>query len=486
MTNTQRISLAVLGLSLLGTSIVALCGFTATEPYNASRPATQKTKLRHARAKLTAVPTCRFSTDEATAYCLFGKLTSANATWTPDNPGPQWTAWQGKCDIGLATPAACGPQTAAAQSDKHLLPADLVGGSRPVQTRVANSLKTATATDSLDEFASAGSIASVLYSPNIASVIHTKGYNRKIVAAPADPASPEPGGIPQISIAGASPSVITKLVWEVVVSGSINSPAFVYTPGVQTNVSAPHQLTAIANWPRYLIDGDETHPCPAGDLPAPTIGNSPTVPINCFFHYQIDTTDKAVMNALTGELKNEIETTVVPPNQHAFIIMVGAHMMSLDAAHPLWQWTTFYWMNTWNPATQNAATSGGLGTWKNPWAHYQMATTSIQKELAAGATQPVFNPYLEGHIDPNGNQTNCISCHSLAAYSPTRTMVTDAVTLIDGPRGNPRKGTPTYPESQNLALTPTPTSPHGYFGDAIRTHFLWSLATNPNLTPPAP
>jgi hypothetical protein len=125
-----------------------------------------------------------------------------------------------------------------------------------------------------------------------------------------------------------------------------------------------------------------------------------------------------------------------------------------------------------------------------------MATTSIQKELATGANQPVFNPYLEGHIDPNGNRTNCISCHSLAAYSPTHNMVTDAVTLIDGPRGAPAKGTPGYPASETLALTPTTASPHGYFGDAIRTHFLWSLATNPNLagtaakpaspTPPKP
>jgi hypothetical protein len=63
-------------------------------------------------------------------------------------------------------------------------------------------------------------------------------------------------------------------------------------------------------------------------------------------------------------------------------------------------------------------------------------------------------------------------------------MLTDAVALIDGPRGNPNKGMPHYPESENLALTPTPASPNGYFGDAVRTHFLWSLATNPNLTAP--
>jgi hypothetical protein len=475
----------VLGLSLFGASLVVLCGFKGTKPHNAAQSANSGAKLRHARAKLTALPSCRFSTDEATAYCLFGKLTSANVTWTPDKPGPQWTAWQGKCDLGLATAAACADQTAAAKGGNRLLPADLVGGSRAVQTKAANSLKTGAVEP--DESASAHSIASVLYSPNIAWVIHTKGYDKKIVAAPADPASPEPGGVPQISIANADPSVVTKLVWEVVVSGSLNSPAYVYTPAVQTNVSAPNQLTAVANWPRFLIDGDETHPCPAGDLPEPAVIAPPTVPVNCFFHYQIDTTDKAVMNALTGELKNEIETTFVPPDQHAFIVLVAMHMMSLDAAHPLWQWATFYWMNTWNPDTQNAATSGGLGHWKNPWAHYRMRTTSIQKELAAGAAQPVFNPYLEGHVDPNGTQTNCISCHSLAAYNPaisSDAAVAAAVALIDGPRGEPAKGTPHYPESEVLALTPTPASPHGYFGDAVRTHFLWSLATNPNLTAP--
>jgi hypothetical protein len=194
------------------------------------------------------------------------------------------------------------------------------------------------------------------------------------------------------------------------------------------------------------------------------------------------------MNALTGDLKNEVETAQVPPNQSAFIILMGAHLMSLDATHPLWQWMTFYWMSTQNQAALDAASSGGIGLWKNPWSHYQMQTTSIQKELATGAKQPVFNPYLEGHIDPNGTQTNCISCHSLASYSPTRTMVNDAVTLIDGPRGHPTQGIPGYPESLNAALKPSATSPQGYFTGTVRTHFLWSLATNPNLaaTPATP
>jgi hypothetical protein len=101
-----------------------------------------------------------------------------------------------------------------------------------------------------------------------------------------------------------------------------------------------------------------------------------------------------------------------------------------------------------------------------------MKSTAAIREEEVKEHRFCFNPYLEGTHE-NGLYANCLSCHSLAAYSSVNNsslLATGKDTL--GVR---------YP----YPLTERRTDETSYFQHAVRTGFLWSVADNQNTSLPA-
>jgi len=424
-------------------------------------------------------PNCT-GTGAAFARCEFEELTNATKLWpaasqdrllSDDITGngiPVWTRWQDKCDLGLQPLTTCG--AARKNHEIERLSSDLLSVSIPTQVLQLKQPELAHSTESPKSTkATTQQLASVLFSPQLAEEVRRLSSqvnldNELNLINVAGKSGPDR----QIDLDHLNPnSTAIKLIWEVVLQDG-DDPYYQY--GVHVYEKAPDEPAKLLDpslWGTdYRIDPKETKPCP-DILPAPLRGSAaPHVPINCFYHFIVDTNDPIVMNQL-GNLGAGI-ITAVASSKHAYLVLVGAHIITFNkVTQPLWQWMTFYWTRN-----SNHATTG----WANPWQHYQMKTTSAPAEgKPISPDKTVANPYLEGNIDKLGMKTNCLSCHSLAVYSGAGSKEQQALSIMDK--------IPHYPDSETSAIS------QSYFDQAIRTHFLWSIVTNPQLTypyPPAP
>jgi len=131
-------------------------------------------------------------------------------------------------------------------------------------------------------------------------------------------------------------------------------------------------------------------------------------------------------------------------------ILVGMHVTSREIKR--WTWQTFWWSadadNPYLPSSSAIADQRPLNVLDHAAAHYAMATAyqmiAPAQPIAGGQSvgQPhiAYNPHLEAGFDPTtfqvhraiksdqpgqpafegncGVQTNCMTCHNLAAYTP--------------------------------------------------------------------
>ena len=407
-------------------------------------------------------PDCKLSSDESIANCVFEQLSHATVLWTGADAKnlPTWTTWDDKCDLGIG---ACleGSDKLLTRPSSDLLAIDL-----PIQIIQSNKRGRGRVQTPIHE------LASVLFSPEISPTAQSLN-NKAALDIQLNAAVNEIGSAREIpSDIIPENSIVTKLIWEVVVDSTDTGiptkvPAHVYDELNPDFVSGTRQLQSPIGWPsRYLIDAHEDKPCAdtaenPNQSPLPSFTKSqppPTISVNCFFHYRVDSTNAVIWRQLSLGSQAGVVSGIPAEAKSAVLILVGAHFMRFDKNHPAWQWMTFYW--TKDPNNQTA--------WKNPWRHYHMKTASAPQDLGTLTPGIVANPYLEGFVDKNGTDTNCASCHSLAAYSPCRSKLDDAI-------ANWVDTTPDYPETETAAASA------GYFDNSVRTHFLWSLATNPNL-----
>ena len=99
------------------------------------------------------------------------------------------------------------------------------------------------------------------------------------------------------------------------------------------------------------------------------------------------------------------------------LILVAFHVIKMQRGH--WRWSTFWWQRQPNQITRGhypciSADGSVCLNLPSPWNNYVM-DTAASPSPSNTVIEPIFNPYLEG-IFPNGNHTNCIVCHSFAAF----------------------------------------------------------------------
>lgn len=156
--------------------------------------------------------------------------------------------------------------------------------------------------------------------------------------------------------------------------------------------------------------------------------------LNQFVHSKI-TADDAVY------LSNQLGHTV---NAGDYIVLVAMHVTTRE--NKMWTWQTFWWSanadQPFAPSSNAIAQARPLASLDEATRHYAMAvaynTVTPAQPITGGENvgEPVFtyNPYLEAGFDPStfgisrpingklnantGIQTNCMTCHNMAAYVP--------------------------------------------------------------------
>lgn len=204
-------------------------------------------------------------------------------------------------------------------------------------------------------------------------------------------------------------------------------------------------------------------------------GTHPVYSLGCFYHRPIS--QKALAQVSLHPVA--IRTVVGGPyDGECYLILVGVHIMTRET--PNWVWMTFWWSNQWWDDSHSSPTV------QNKWSLFQANAT-------VNNTDPVANPYLEG---PNsGMYSNCLECHRHALFHPG---YGSGLTTQSAPPGGgdpvPRyfrgiAGGDMWNQLQFTGNLPTRIpdvpvglrdlqSPSCYFGGALQTHFLWTIALN--------
>lgn len=160
------------------------------------------------------------------------------------------------------------------------------------------------------------------------------------------------------------------------------------------------------------------------------------IPLGCFIHIPADLGD-------SGQAANGIR----PQNTLGDVrILLGLHVARKEKIG--WIWSTFWWVNDVEFDSARPANQSQL------WAHYKTnATTTISG--SDGTRIRCFNPYIEVTQHGYFAASNCVQCHSLAAY-PSKDV------------GGATYGAP--------SLKGDPRLPSNFYNGTVRTDYLWSLA----------
>lgn len=194
-----------------------------------------------------------------------------------------------------------------------------------------------------------------------------------------------------------------------------------------------------------------------------------TYNLDSFIHFTVTENNKIFVNNATGG-----QTSLQAGD---YLILVGMHVSSKENTQ--WTWQTFWWSYT--PDNPNSPSSKAIADarpdqLKGPARNYAMSTAYTQlvpnQPMSGGKSQgylmPAYNPHLEAPFPPDtfnikgpvtlpdgtqvvteyGVQSNCMTCHSLAAYGGSGTGYASNVYIgFDNP----------------------------VFNGALRTDFLWSI-----------
>jgi len=165
-----------------------------------------------------------------------------------------------------------------------------------------------------------------------------------------------------------------------------------------------------------------------------------------FLWIEIESADQAYFQALTGD-----QVGALKPGD--ILILVGMHVATRETER--WTWQTFWWAA--NPDAPNAPSSQDIAdarpsTLNGAAGHYAMSVAYSMLSPAQplvggsniGALVPAYNPHLEAGFGTGvfgetrsvqtasgpvttdlGVQSNCMSCHALAAYGTNHTYVSN-------------------------------------------------------------
>ena len=230
-------------------------------------------------------------------------------------------------------------------------------------------------------------------------------------------------------------AVSLKLVWTTVRANGL-TPLRVWDGRGNPNSSNFPQ-----NWPRVVLVDPSRPEIPENETRDVTVGgiafpNSHVVPLNRFYSFRISQAEIAAVRRI------EPQASV---GDHA--VLLAMHVTTKEI--PDWVWATFWWHDRPDQgpfALDRPAAVTGV------WRNYVMDVAySMEMPLEYdGTPNSAFNPYLEAFA--RGMQSNCMTCHQGAVWTPQGAA--DFMPVTRGPR--------------------RPDDP--LFRTGTRLDFLWSVA----------
>jgi hypothetical protein len=220
----------------------------------------------------------------------------------------------------------------------------------------------------------------------------------------------------------------------------------------------------------------------------------PVVSLDRFYWHRLTAAEAAAFSQFAAENGDDIgkldSTTITamrammrPGN---IGLLVAMHVTGKEIVN--WTWQSFWW----SPTPNDSLGADRPASIRSPWNNYQMTVaywmTNPPSAGAQGRGNIAYNPYLEtslgGVIDTNGvtdapwfgPETNCMSCHRVAAWKDT-VYFQGTDTAAFGP-ANPRYVPASYIDPGNAT----------FLAGFTKTDFLWSVAIRtrgiPPLSPP--
>lgn len=288
-------------------------------------------------------------------------------------------------------------------------------------------------------------------------------------------------------------------LWKVQNSWPVGTPAAqrTITPFVNTAISLKpvyqfvngpkhnHGITTLPYWLGDLSTGPAHSSNPANPTPdtwnqcvavyttatapasqtLPSCGNgkpaSGFVSVNDFFNFQL--TAEEVKSICAGQPNCSVAVG-------DFAILVAMHMTSRENSN--WTWQTFWW--NYNQPFPYGAPPASIA---KPFNNYAMCTaysmTNDPANSLSGKNVLCYNPYLETDLPGVvGIESNCMSCHTTAAYgnNPNNLPVTNTNFVLPNPN---------YPSFLNMSDYISPTDANDanyYYACNTKTDFSWFLA----------
>jgi len=323
------------------------------------------------------------------------------------------------------------------------------------------------------------------YSPSVAHTIWDKGLNNSQVLDRINDEfdrrrTPVAQRVVQTSVGAVdAASVVLKPVFQFV-SGSAPSAIPVWTgisPAASTNLANPSADT----WRRCVVlDPVRTHP-PGATMVMPCNAEParpwPVVSLDDFYAIRLTAETAAAYSqfaATSGDdigqaNKTDLASVMAMVKPGNLALLVAMHVTGKEISN--WTWQTFWWaLDPQDPLTGRDRPAD-IG---KPWSRYNMGTAYYMVTPPSSPTgDPLvsFNPYLETNLSntvpgPGNTQiawtgvnTNCMSCHRMAAWKR-------AAKPVPGHWGD----SPAY--QPDGLIDPADAT---LFGGYVKLDFLWSL-----------
>jgi hypothetical protein len=389
----------------------------------------------------------------AHAWDLFAGLTRGK--------DPIWNTWYTKCDLGLlgcnGLPAAV-PGSPNQLLDSFETPVQFLeqflntGALRPQGQSIQafDGERKSILRKFLEDQTEHPQFAAVLFNQDAEAHIIKDCLHQlpaKIGDVTFDPCPPKLETPGKIEDFGAG-SVLIKTTWEYVPKEG--GPLFTYDSCLWNRISDANCKQTYA--PSFQVDRDsETVRCRLR-------GNR--VPLSCFYYIRLSQPEADWANRYftRAVLATGASVTI---KEGDYLVLMGVHVTTKET--PDWVWATFWW--DVNEATDPKA-AGRPPSIRGKWRHFLMDTTlsaTTPKETDAGP-KICFNPYLELRLR-NGGISNCLQCHSKAAYVPTSAKADMADGYNEGilARDGLKLASEGYPDAS-------------YFSGRVSTDFLWTIS----------
>lgn len=408
------------------------------------------------------------------AQWTFAKLTAGNQpAWEDEAHG-----WRDQCDVGLI-PGGCKPLSTDATPDLHF-----VHGLQIAPQTLIPFVAPATRTDSRPSSAEdlrtegnrkSGTLLQTIYYNHSASrtIELNKLSDSGQLQQRLDRLNNSSAPLSDMTVSDFAPeAIVVKTFWEIIYGPSKDRYAHgaaLFHKDLEFVDSKTGKYDQLSRWTsndaEMLIDTEDKAACKSSVHEEKHLVYS----LGCFEF-------RPVTDSEVSHISNRPTVYVPAFGEARYAILVGVHIMTRET--PNWVWMTFWWNNErWDDLHASP-------TVQNKWQLFKANAT-------VNNTDPVANPYLEG--PRSGMYSNCLECHRHAVFHPGYgSGFNTSSSPPDGGDPVPRyargiagddvwnplqlSGNPPIPATNIPAGLRDLQSPSCYFGDALQTHFLWTIA----------